>query len=289
MFSHVGAGSRVLPCHLCTVTHGVHRNLASSAHKIMVVAAAQHPIPSPMAHSAAMDALLRNPHVWRGDRYANVAIESIPTGFSSLDEQLPGGGWPGAALTEVLTDRQGIGELSLLMPALSRLSSRKEWIVWIAPSHIPYAPALGGQGVDLSKVVILHAATEQEKIWAAEKCLRSQACSAVLLWACAHNHQTCRRLQLAAEAGRTWGVIFGPAQWARHTSPAALRLMLSAEQGRLKTHLLKRRGGGALPELFLDGGYERTHAGDHDHTSPPPSTSTPTTVCPSHRLRQQVA
>ncbi|MSQ60607.1 MAG: translesion DNA synthesis-associated protein ImuA [Betaproteobacteria bacterium] len=228
----------------------------------------------------ALESLLQTPHIWRGNQYARVAFESIPTGFSHLDTQLPGGGWPRAALTEILASRQGIGELSLLMPALSRLSKGKEWIAWIAPPHIPYAPALSREGISLSKVIVVHTPSEQEKIWAAEKCLRSQSCSAVLLWACTHTHQACRRLQLAAEAGRAWGVLFGPSQWARHTSPAALRLLLAPEQGRLKVHLLKRRGGGTLPEIFIDELREQAPAGD-----PPRTVATPF----HHRSRQQVA
>lgn len=248
--------------------------------------------PSDGPSNTPLDALLRNPHIWRGNQYARVVHESIPTGFESLDKQLPGGGWPRAALTEILTDRQGIGELSLLMPALSRLSRHKTWIAWIAAPHIPYAPALCDLGVDTSSVVILHTTTEQEKIWAAETCLRSQACSAVLLWAGAHTLQACRRLQLAAEAGQTWGVVFGPNRWAQHTSPATLRLVLSTEQGRLKIHLLKRRGGGALPELFVDTSHEQALTEPRSHTDATASAPAHAPAAAAHlssRLRQQVA
>ena len=46
-----------------------------------------------------LDLVLQNPAIWRGDQYAKVAVESVPTGFVELDKQLPGGGWPQAALT----------------------------------------------------------------------------------------------------------------------------------------------------------------------------------------------
>ncbi len=241
----------------------------------------------------ALGALLRNPLIWRGDQYASVALASIPTGFKPLDEQLPGGGWPRAALTEFLVDRQGIGELSLLMPALSRLSQGKDWIVLVAPPYVPYAPALASQGIDLSKVVIINAVTEQEKVWAAERCLRSSTCSAVLFWAAKQTHQAYRRLQWAAEMGQAWGIVFGPTRQARQASPAALRLMLTSEQSRLKIHLLKRRGGGALPELFIDEDRDRAFA----LTSTIPISSTIPSTIPHatssvhsfHRLRQRVA
>ncbi len=196
--------------------------------------------------------ILAHPAIWRGHQYAKVAIESIPTGFDHLNAQLPGGGWPRAALTEILADRQGIGEFSLLMPALARLSKEKDWIVLVAPPHIPYAPALAGKNIDLSKVIVVNTVSEQEKVWAAERCLRSKSCGAVVLWAGRQTHQAYRRLQLAAETGQTWGIAFGSTALARHASPAALRLALAPEQSRLKIHILKRRGGGGLPEIFLE-------------------------------------
>lgn len=227
--------------------------------------------------------ILNHPAIWRGGQLAKVALESIPTGHGLLDAQLPGGGWPRGALTEILTDRQGIGEFSLLIPALSQLSGSRDWVVLVAPPYIPYAPALAGQGIDLSKVIIIHPGTEQENVWAAERCLRSRACSAVIFWASGRVEQTlCRRLQLAAESGQTWGVLFRATHWSRHASPAALRLMLDPQDGRLKIHLLKRRGGGNLPEIFME-----------EITSPAtvPLEKQPCTITKqdTHRWRRQVA
>lgn len=205
--------------------------------------------------------LLEHPALWRGSQYAKVAYESIPTGHASLDAQLPGGGWPRGALTEILVDRQGIGEFSLLIPALARLSRDGDWIVLVAPPHIPYAPALSGHGVDLTKLILIHPGNPLDALWAAERCLRSKACSAVIFWPYKQSeHALCRRLQWAAEAGSAWAVAFRPRHWAQHTSPAALRLMLEADQDRLRVHLIKRRGGGGQPEILLDGGLHAARA-----------------------------
>jgi protein ImuA len=62
-----------------------------------------------MSMSAALDALLHHPAIWRGDRLSRVDSPSVPTGFSALDAELPGGGWPTAALTEILPQHEGIG------------------------------------------------------------------------------------------------------------------------------------------------------------------------------------
>jgi len=71
--------------------------------------------------AANIHSLLQNPAIWRGDEQARVALPSIPTGFSEFDRELPGGGWPRGVVSELLTERSGIGELSLLMPALAQL------------------------------------------------------------------------------------------------------------------------------------------------------------------------
>src|SRR5687767_10837063 len=104
-------------------------------------------MPSPL------DIVLQHPAIWRGNQYAKVIVESIPTGFAALDAQLPGEGWPRAALTELLASQQGIGELRLLAPALARLSQEERWLVLIAPPHRPYAPGFEARGVNLSRLV----------------------------------------------------------------------------------------------------------------------------------------
>src|SRR5450756_2972254 len=52
-----------------------------------------------------------------------------------------------------------------------------------------------------------------------------------------------RRLQLAAESGRAWGVLFRSASAAQERSTASLRLRLEATANGLAVHILKRRGG----------------------------------------------
>lgn len=193
--------------------------------------------------NAALDSVLRHPGIWRGDQCAPSGEDALPTGFAELDELLPGGGWPRGALTEILCAREGIGELRLLLPALSRASAQSGWLAWVAPPHVPYAPALAVAGVDLKHLLVAQPRTVADAWWTAEQALRSGACSAVLAWLRAPDERRMRRLQLAAETGRTWGVLFRPATAAQERSPAALRLRLEATAGGLAVHIIKRRGG----------------------------------------------
>ena len=60
----------------------------------------------------ALATLLSHPAIWRGDDCAPEPA-TLPSGFAALDAALPGRGWPQGALTEVLLEREGIGELRL--------------------------------------------------------------------------------------------------------------------------------------------------------------------------------
>jgi hypothetical protein len=166
---------------------------------------------------------------------------------------LPGGGWPTASLIEVLLDDTGLGEVQLFLPALvesQRTSGDVPWLVWIAPPHEPYAPALAQQGIELTRLLVVRPTTATEALWAAEQALGSGVCAAVLLWLKGTDDRWLRRLKLAAEAGGALGVLFRPERHRFESSPASLRLLMT--QGEHETHLdlLKVQGGRPGPVDF---------------------------------------
>lgn len=199
----------------------------------------------------ALDASLLRSHVWRGDERAEVTVASIPSGFADLDALLPGNGWPRAAVTELSAPRTGAGELSLLVPALARLSAEDKWIALVSPPHLPYAPALAGARVDLSRLLIVQAADGADTLWAMEQALSSGACSAVIGWPSFVNERALRRLQLATEKGQAFGAYYASGQ-ATSSSLAALRLQLFPASGKLGIRILKIRGPGIGRTLTLD-------------------------------------
>jgi hypothetical protein len=177
------------------------------------------------------------------------------TGRNSLDACLPGGGWPAASLIEVLIDACGLGELQLFLPAL--VARQREaigeppWLVWIAPPHEPYAPALAQQGIDLTHLLIVRPVAATEALWAAEQALASGACAAVLLWLKGTDDRWLRRLKLAAEAGGSVGILFRPERHRFESSPANLRLLFTRGQGGAQLEILKVQGGrpGPVPDF----------------------------------------
>lgn len=200
--------------------------------------------------SAALESVLQHPGIWRGNQRAQTE-DALPTGYAALDELLPGGGWPRGALTELLLSQQGIGELRLLVPALARLSKADGWLAWVAPPYVPYAAALAAVGIDLKRLVVAKPQSEADAWWTAEQSLRSGACGALLAWLRAADERRMRRLQLAAETGHTWGVLFRHARAAQDRSPAALRLLLEPSADGLAVTILKRRGGPVSKPVFV--------------------------------------
>lgn len=192
--------------------------------------------------NAAVDLtpLLEQRQLWRGRGQPAGCVPVVASGHAALDAALPGGGWPQAALTELLIAGHGVGEFTLLAPALARLSRSGRPLALVAPPHPPYAPGWQRAGVDLSQLRIIDCAPEQAP-WALEQCLRAGACAAVLGWLPRGDDRLLRRLQVAAEAGQCPGFVFRPLTAASQSSPAAVRVALSAQPRQLR--VLKCRGG----------------------------------------------
>ncbi len=221
----------------------------------------------------ALEKLLSHPGIWRSGGAVRArsldphgAAPGVPTGHAALDRELPGGGWPRQALTEILIEGYGRGELRLLMPALAALGrddgdGETGWLAWIAPPLLPYPPALGQWGVDLSRMLVVQPKRRADVLWAAEQALASGNCAAVLLWPEAIGAKArapgsrlartgrrtatfpSRRLQLAAERGGALSFAFRPASARAEISAAALRLLLVRGEQGLDAVILKSRGG----------------------------------------------
>jgi cell division inhibitor SulA/protein ImuA len=191
----------------------------------------------------SFDELLRHPALWRAREQERAAQPpGLPTGFTALDGCLPGGGWPRQGLIEILTERCGVGELGLMLPVLAGLCAQGDgWLAWVAPPYQPYAPALAAGGIDVQRVLVVHA--DAHAAWAMEQALRSGACCVVLGWAQPRGPHALRRLQLAAEQSRCLAVLFRRSQESRLPSPALLRIMLAASHAGLEVRILKSRGG----------------------------------------------
>ena len=190
-----------------------------------------------------LSALKQSARVWQGHQPVHTSQPAESTGYQALDNQLGGLGWPRGALSECLLDTPGIGELHLLLPLMQRLTHSGKTVFWLNPPHIPYAPALVREGVDLDQVVVIHTKDSGDFLWTLENCLRSPVTGLVMAWPGKLALRDVRRLQLAAEAGSNVCVLFRERCHAAQNSPAALRLELQPDANQcLHVQILKRRG-----------------------------------------------
>jgi len=178
------------------------------------------------------------------------------TGFSDLDELLPGGGWPTSGLVEIISRHKAIGELQLLMPLLRIRSHQPQSLLWITPPYKLHGPALAESGVNIRNSFVIPAQTRcNHALWSIEKALQSTECGMVLAWQNWLGGRVVRRLQMAACEGKTLGVLFH--QRPTPHSPATLQLELSAapdtDEGyrQIGIRLLRAKGSHRQGEIRL--------------------------------------
>jgi cell division inhibitor SulA len=195
--------------------------------------------------SESLSRLLDSALLWRASESASYRCPAQDTGNAELNSLLPGGGWPMGAVTEILCDTPGIGEIRLLAPLLNVLSQQDKWILWVCPPCLPYPQGLENQGIDHSKILLVRNIRAQSSLWVIEQGLRSGQCSAVLAWPEKINSAQIRRLQLACANTSNHCFIFRLKKFAAEQSPAHLRLSLSADNNeprKIQMDILKRRG-----------------------------------------------
>lgn len=213
-----------------------------------------------------------HPSLWRAHQLGHAATPVQASGFAELDAQLPGGGWPASALTELLLPHPGVGEWRLLAPALAALQARQRCVMCLAPPAAPCAWALRALGIDLQRLWLVQPGEglpgrppglpprrarvpppAADLLWALEQALKSGHLGAVLAWLPSRlPPDALRRLQLAAQSHPGPAFLLRDAALRQQPSAAPLRLALSgAGPDALQVALLKRRGPPAAQPVWL--------------------------------------
>lgn len=211
-----------------------------------------------------------HPSLWRAHQLGQQHQAVVASGFARLDAQLPGGGWPTQALTELLLPHAGLGELRLLAPALAQVQAQGRHLLWFDPPARPCSWTLAELGLDWQQLFIVRcpaattpapgrssgpraatrvpgpapAAGTSDLLWALEQALRSGHVGAVVAWLPPGvRPESLRRLQLAAQGHDGPVFLLRDVQAQARPSVAVLRLLLApAGADRLQLHILKRRG-----------------------------------------------
>src|SRR5438105_2978734 len=108
--------------------------------------------------------------VWQADALAHAPQRVVATGEAALDAQLPGGGWPVGALSEILQPQGVHNEWRLLLPALARYGQGA--VMLVGAPHVPFGPALRAQGLLPQRLLWVATQAPAQRLWATEQALR---------------------------------------------------------------------------------------------------------------------
>lgn len=206
----------------------------------------------PAAAAAPLRAQIRpeslHPTLWLGHQLARDANVAVASGFAQLDAQLPGGGWPRRALTELLLAHPGVGEVRLLAPSLVQAQQAGRLVMLFDPPLALSAPALAQLGLEMDALLVVNTRTRAlpgaDSLWALEQALKSGHVGAVVAWRPPRlRAERLRRLQLAAHAHDGPAFVLCEMSAAQRPTAAPLRLALRASGAdALAVRVLKRRG-----------------------------------------------
>ena len=228
--------------------------------------------------------------VWTGGTFSVPPAGVWTTGFTDLDRELPGRGWAGGGVIEILqheapiqteesAPHRGDAAVEFAQSLLRAWAEGREtaalanhpaapgaeWrlllpalarlpggVTLIGPPAVPHAAALAQAGLALDDLVWVQADTPARRLWAAEQVLRAELGGATLVWLPWASAMQLRRLQMAALASPGLVFVMRPASAAAQSSPAPLRLLLrSPRHDTLAVRVFKRRGPPAERDVEL--------------------------------------
>ncbi len=209
----------------------------------------------PAARKAAT-AMALHPSLWLGHQLGRSSERGLPTGFAPLDAELPGGGWPRRALSELLLAQIGIGEMRLMAPSLVATQQVGRVVMLFDPPAALSALALAQLGLNVPQLLLIQTReiqaraavasaapaapllsakpykknVNQNSLWALEQVLKSGHVGAVVAWLPAGlRPEYLRRLQLAAQNHDGPAFMLRPwwgADVHQHMQPSAAPLRL---------------------------------------------------------------
>lgn len=162
------------------------------------------------------------------------------SGFPKLDTLL-GGGFPPHGVVE-MESVGSIGELRLLAPYL-KSSLTRGVTAFIQPPALMNSLFLHSIGLDINQVWVVTPEHPRDALWAAEQCLKSGACTNVLLWQEELEIHQVKRLQVASEQGACPLFMLKPSMTNRLSLPVSLSLKVQGHEQGVSVEVLKRKGG----------------------------------------------
>lgn len=143
----------------------------------------------------------------------------LPFGISAIDNWLPGGGLALGALHEVAGGGNGaIDGAAAALFAAGIAARTKGPVLWCVGRPDLFAPALAQAGLKSNRVIYMEAGDEKTALACLEESLRHGGLGAAIADVSKLTMTASRRLQLAAEAAGTVGIVVR--RWRRQTEAA---------------------------------------------------------------------
>ncbi|NYT57835.1 translesion DNA synthesis-associated protein ImuA [Alcaligenaceae bacterium] len=216
-----------------------------------------------------------HPALWRATQFARARRQAISTGFTQLNQELPDQGWPLGTLIELMPAQPGIGEISLLCPALAQLNTQRS-IVLINPPYQPYFHCWRNWQLHQHRLLWVRPQSYGDTLWATEQTLKHNACAALICWATHMRLPALRRLHLAAQQTDALLFLLRPRAAGDQASAAPLRLLLQPSAYGLEVLISKRRGHRSNQPLLINvASYTRATQGANTHAALDQSEFTP--------------
>ncbi len=198
--------------------------------------------------------------LWRGSELGLAVQRTLGSGFAALDAELPGGGWPCHALTEVLQVQAAVAEWRLLAPAMHAVVAQRREVVVVGPPRMPHLPGLRHAGIDERHLVWVQVEAPAQRLWVTEQLVKANAAGLLVAWLPQARQEQIRRLQVCAQASDGPVFLCRPAAAQHEPSAAPLRLQLQIGlDWQLQLRLLKRKGPtheGVITLESIPGGLE---------------------------------
>jgi cell division inhibitor SulA len=157
------------------------------------------------------------------------AEDTFSIGVPALDQLLAANPLCYGMLTEWLSGLARCGAATLSLLVAREACRQGGTLVVIDRRQTFYPPAAAAWGIDLNRLIIVRPRNARDELWAAVQSLRSPAVAAV--WAPIErlDARAFRQLQLAAQAGRTLGLLLRPSHVRGQPSWADVQLCVEGK------------------------------------------------------------